>query len=155
MAAAKYDTHVKHRLAEVRAWRIDGHTEAQIGQLLGISPKSVERYKQKYSQFGQALLESKQILISELEQSLFQTAKGGHKSLSDTKETWVLNKRTGGMEMVKREDIYKISQPNVTALKFALINLASVKWQDKRVVEQNTDEMASLMESIASFGKRK
>ena len=97
--------------------------------------------------------ESREILIQDLELSLYQVAKG-YTGVSEVRVKEVLNRRTGKLELISKDTITKSYAPNVGALKLSLTNLAPHKWQDKRVVESGQEEMAALMSQIANFGKR-
>jgi hypothetical protein len=96
------------------------------------------RYKERYSQLGQALKEGTKLLIEDLELSLFRIAKGGIKTKT-TKKIYNRNRVTGELELDKVEEQENTSLPNVSALVFSLKNLAPESWQDKREYINNAD----------------
>ena len=151
--SAYYDK-VEPRLDEVRKWRIDdAQSEPNIAKLLNISYRSLMEYKVKFPQFAQVLKESKENLILKLEQTLFQEAMGINSKAETIEEVWELNRRTGQMELIKKT-VKKNRNPNITALLFALKNLDSTKWRDRRVLdaeESNDNEVAKNIETLAKI----
>ena len=80
MAAKKkcYETHVEPYLALVKSMRIDGYREEDIAKALEIGTSTWYKYKNEHIELTEALKISKQILIAELEQTLFQKARSGN-----------------------------------------------------------------------------
>jgi len=80
MAAKKkcYETHVEPYLALVKSMRIDGYREEDIAKALDIGSSTWYKYKNEHIELTEALKISKQILIAELEQTLFQKAREGN-----------------------------------------------------------------------------
>ena len=74
----KYETHVKPYLDLVKSMRVDGHTEDDIMKRLNVGHTAWHSYKKIYMEFTEALKYSKEILISKLEQTLFQQAMKGN-----------------------------------------------------------------------------
>lgn len=52
---SKYETHVKPRLEEIKAWARDGATEEEIAKRLHISVASLYSYKKEFLEFLEAL----------------------------------------------------------------------------------------------------
>ena len=90
---SKYNTHVAHRLEEVRQWRISGYTEQQIAGFLGVAYSTMMEYMHKYPEFLEVIKESKEKLIAKLEQTLFQEAMGINSKAEVIEEVWELNRR--------------------------------------------------------------
>jgi hypothetical protein len=61
--------------------RIDGHTEEQIHKHLGVGHNAWNNYKNEHEELREALKISKEGLISQLEQTLFQKALEGNPTL--------------------------------------------------------------------------
>ena len=137
---SKYDTHVKDRLNEVRAWRQDGHTEEQIAHLLGIHYGTLMEYKKQYAEFNEALKESKEALISNLKQTLFQEAMGTRSSQDIIEETQEYDYRLNKMVTVKKVVRYS-NKPNITSLIFALKNLDPNNWKDRRDINVDSENV--------------
>lgn len=75
---SKYDTNVKPNFALIKSMRRDGHTENQIMKRLDVNHNSWNNYKNKYSEFNDVLKHSKENLVAELEETLFQQALSGN-----------------------------------------------------------------------------
>jgi hypothetical protein len=146
---SKYHDKVEPRLKEVREWRLEGKTEIQIAALLGIGYRTLMDYKAKYSQFSTVLKEATQLLVEDLEKSLFEIAKGGIKTKSTKK---IYMHKNGDMILDRVEETENVSLPNIAALVFALKNLSGEKWMDKREYITNDttfkDNLATLKKTI-------
>jgi hypothetical protein len=126
---SKYQELVQPRLDEVREWRLMGKTEIDIAKLLGIGYATLKEYKNKFTDFSATLKESTQLLIEDLEKSLFEVAKGGIRTKT-TKRIFV--NKNGELILDKVEETENISLPNIAALTFSLKNLSPTKWVDRR-----------------------
>ena len=126
----------------------EGMTEAQIARKLGINIDSLEVYKNKYSEFSDALKRGKVQPDDEVEGSLFKSAMG----FTGPNGTYY--------------------PPNPTSLIFWLKNRRREKWRDKQDVDMNMksdpnevtktlieklekEEMKKLEENAYSYGSRK
>lgn len=78
MAKSKYETHVAPRLEEIKDWCRNGATDEDIYVRLGISKDSFYEYKKKYSDFSDALKETKEIVDSQVENALLKNALNGN-----------------------------------------------------------------------------
>ena len=115
MAKSKYESHVEPRFKEIEHWRtVEGLTEKQIAKMLDIGYSTLKDYKVRYPDFLALLKRTKEVLLSELENSLFKTAMG----------------------FVGEDDRYY--PPNTTAIIFALANLAPKEWRrsDKDIIQE-------------------
>lgn len=81
MAVGKYETHIEPYIGLIKSMRIDGHTEEQIHKHLGVGHNAWNNYKNTYEELREALKISKEGLISQLEQTLFQKALEGNPTL--------------------------------------------------------------------------
>jgi hypothetical protein len=122
-----YKEMVEPFLENVTAWRREGLTEIQIFERLGVGKTSATRYKKKYPEFRQALLDGKKKLVGELEDSLYKRAKG-----FEYEEMEVSVRDDGSGKRIRKTKKYIV--PDVGALCFALKNLAPEKWRDKQDV---------------------
>lgn len=128
----QYFIKVQPNLDRIIAWRKQGMTEAQIYTKLGIASSTWEKYKLEFVELMEVLKNSKEILIEQLEASLFQIAMGYE--YEESKETKVLS--ASGDVLEKRQEVQKKqSLPNMGAIAFALKNLSHEKWKDKRDVQ--------------------
>ena len=78
MAKSKYDTHVKDKLILVEGWARDGLTLEQIAKNLGISKDTLYSYKNKYSDFSDALKKGREVVDYEVEGALYKAAMSGN-----------------------------------------------------------------------------
>lgn len=131
---SKYDTHVKPYLNRIPKWRRNGMTEEQICRKLEVGVSTFNRYKGDFWELREALKNSKEELIENLEDSLFRRAMGY--SYEETK----IEKESDGRAKITRTT--KELPPDVGALIFALKNLAPGKWKndDRYIVEKNDAE---------------
>lgn len=78
MAKSKYETHVKDKLILVEGWARDGLTLEQIAKNLGISKDTLYSYKNKYSDFSDALKKGREVVDYEVENALYKAAINGN-----------------------------------------------------------------------------
>lgn len=81
MAVGKYETHVEPYMDLIKSMRIDGFKEEDIADRLGIGHSTWYKYKNEHVELVEALKISKECLISQLEQTLFQKALEGNPTL--------------------------------------------------------------------------
>ena len=75
---SKYGDFVDRKgLVLVRGWARDGLTDVQIAKNIGITTSTLYEWKNKYSDFSEALKESKEVADFEVESALFKKAKMG------------------------------------------------------------------------------
>lgn len=75
---SKYGDFVDRKgLVLVRGWARDGLTDVQIAKNIGITTSTLYEWKNKYSDFSEALKESKEVADYEVESALFKKAKMG------------------------------------------------------------------------------
>lgn len=120
----KYETHIKPNFNKIVKWRQEGRTEEQIAELLDISHATWYAYKSKKPEFKELLLTCKEGLIADLEQTLFQRAKG----------IYYEEIKTISGEFERTEKTKKFLAPDTTALIFSLKNLAPEKWRDRQEI---------------------
>lgn len=146
MAKSKYDSHVKDKLVLVTSWARNGLTDIQIAHNLGISEDTFYTYKNKYTEFSEALKKGKEVIDFEVENALLKRALG-YTFEEVTKES-VFNKKTGKYELIVTKTVTKEIQPDTTAQIFWLKNRKPKEWRDKKDVEMsgevNTNPFNSL-----------
>ncbi len=146
MAKSKYDSHVKDKLVLVTSWARNGLTDIQIAHNLGISEDTFYTYKNKYTEFSEALKKGKEVIDFEVENALLKRALG-YTFEEVTKES-VFNKKTGKYELIVTKTVTKEIQPDTTAQIFWLKNRKPKEWRDKKDFEMsgevNTNPFNSL-----------
>lgn len=135
MAKSKYDSHVKDKLVLVTSWARNGLTDIQIAHNLGISEDTFYTYKNKYTEFSEALKKGKEVIDFEVENALLKRALG-YTFEKVTKES-VFNKKTGKYELIVTKTVTKEIQPDTTAQIFWLKNRKPKEWRDKKDFEMS------------------
>lgn len=120
-------------ILRIQGWARDGLTEEQIAQNMGISYRSLCRWKLQSDKIGQALKESKEVADRVVENALYKRA-CGYKYDEVTYER-KFNADTETVEMVETKRVTKEVLPDTTAQIFWLKNRKPDEWRDKRVVE--------------------
>ena len=130
IAKSKYETDVKPRLIEIEAWKRDGLTDEQIFKNLGISRDTFYKYKEKYSDFSEAIKKGKEVADIEVENALFKRAIG-YKYKEVIKEV----KEIDGKKSTYVKEVIKEMPGDVGAQIFWLKNRKSSKWKDKQDID--------------------
>lgn len=123
---SKYETHVAPRLEEIKDWVRNGATDEEVAKKLGISRDSLIEYKKKFSEFSDTLKETKEMVDSQVENSLLKRALG-YSYEEVTKE-----RDNSGM-LVTTKIVTKQVVPDTTAQIFWLKNRRRDKWKEKPV----------------------
>lgn len=131
MAESKWNE-VKEKLILVEAWARDGLIDEQIANNLGISPRTLYCYRNKYPQFLQALKRGKEAVDVEVENALLKRALG-------YKYTEVTRELNEAGQLVITKEVVKEVQPDTTAQIFWLKNRKRDVWRDKQEVDMNAD----------------
>jgi galactitol-specific phosphotransferase system IIB component len=128
-----YYTKIKPRLLEIAAWCRDGLTDTQISELLGISYETFRVHKKNHHVFSDILMRTKAVVDIEIENSLYQRAKG-----SVVKETVqeIKTDEKGKVIFTRTKEIKKEIPPDTTAQIFWLKNRRPAQWRDKQTLEQ-------------------
>lgn len=134
MAVSKWDE-VKGKLTLVEAWARDGLIETQIAKNLGISKATMENYKKNHLDFLDSLKRGKAVVDIEVENKLFQRAKGY--TYEEIIKEPVRNKETGETTMEITKIVKKEVIPDTTAQIFWLKNRKPSEWRDKTEVDAN------------------
>lgn len=103
-----------------------GATDKQLGQFFGVSEVTINAWKKKYPEFLKSLKESKDLVDSKVERSLFERATG-----YEFREDKVI----GTGENERKETFIKRYPPDSVACIFWLKNRQPTKWKDKQHVE--------------------
>ena len=73
---SKYHTHVEPKLELIKGWASDGLTDEQIANNLGIATSRIYEYKKQFQEFQEALKRGREVADYEVQNALFNTAKG-------------------------------------------------------------------------------
>lgn len=127
----------------LEAWARDGLTDEQIAKNIGIAPKTLYRWKNKYSQISQSLKKGKEIIDYEAENALLKRALG-----YEYEEVKNYIEETGGGKKKRIEKTTKHVPPDVTACIFWLKNRKPKEWRDKQNIEQSGEMVVNIIDNI-------
>ena len=147
IAKSKYETDVKPRLVEIEAWKRDGLTDEQIFKNLGISKDTFYKYKDKYTDFSDALKKGKEVADIEVENALFKRAIG-YKYKEVIKEV----KEIDGKKSTYIKEVIKEMPGDVAAQIFWLKNRKSNKWKDKQDIDIEDNNVSITINGVKRNG---
>lgn len=147
IAKSKYETDVKPRLVEIEAWKRDGLTDEQIFKNLGISKDTFYKYKDKYTDFSDALKKGKEVADIEVENALFKRAIG-YKYKEVIKEV----KEIDGKKSTYIKEVVKEMPGDVGAQIFWLKNRKSSKWKDKQDIDIEDNNVSITINGVKRNG---
>ena len=147
IAKSKYETDVKPRLVEIEAWKRDGLTDEQIFKNLGISRDTFYKYKEKYTDFSDALKKGKEVADIEVENALFKRAIG-YKYKEVIKEV----KEIDGKKSTYVKEVIKEMPGDVGAQIFWLKNRKSNKWKDKQDIDLQDNNVSITINGVKRNG---
>ena len=147
IAKSKYETDVKPRLVEIEAWKRDGLTDEQIFKNLGISRDTFYKYKEKYSDFSEAIKKGKGVADIEVENALFKRAIG-YKYKEVIKEV----KEIDGKKSTYVKEVIKEMPGDVGAQIFWLKNRKSSKWKDKQDIDIEDNNVSITIQGVERNG---
>lgn len=134
MAKGKYQEWLTSEgLLKLEAWARNGLTDEQIAHNMGITPKTLYRWKDQYSQICQALKKGKEVIDIQVENALLKRALG-YQYTEKTKER-LFDKKTGKYVLEVTKEVTKEVQPDTTAQIFWLKNRKPQEWRDKKETE--------------------
>lgn len=132
MAGGKYESVVKPKLTLVEKWARNGATDIEIAKRLGIGETSLYKYKKLHLEFTEALTRGKEVVDTEVENSLLRRALG-YEAIEKTEE--LINGR-----LVVTKKVTKHVAPDTTAMIFWLKNRMPGIWRNKEDVALNIDD---------------
>ena len=147
IAKSKYETEVKPRLVEIEAWKRDGLTDEQICKNLGIVKDTFYKYKEKYTDFSDALKKGKEVADIEVENALFKRAIG-YKYKEVIKEV----KEIDGKKSTYIKEVTKEMAGDVGAQIFWLKNRKSSKWKDKQDIDIEDNNVSITINGVKRNG---
>lgn len=131
MAAGKYAEWLEDdNLILIAAWARDGLTFEQIAKNMGISSKTLCRWKEKYSPICLALKKGREVADIIVENALYKRAVGYR--YTETTRELVANPDTGESKLVVTKTVEKEVMPDTTAQIYWLKNRKPETWRDRR-----------------------
>ena len=147
-----YESKVLPKFADIKKWRESGQTEQNIAKLCGVAYPTFCLYKRRYPDFCELLKTSKEVLIENLEHTMFEMALG-HISVKETKK--FIQQSIDGKQNIRIEETTKELGPNATLLIFSLKNLASEKWNEKSLAVVDVNGAMNNMQTVFTELKEK
>ena len=117
----------------LEGWARDGLTDEQIAHNIGINRTTLYAWKDKYTDFSNALKRGKEVVDRIVENALLKSAMG-YKYDEVVKER-IYNPETGESEIVEVKRTTKDVAPNSTSLIFWLKNRQPAKWRDTKNID--------------------
>lgn len=142
-------------LIKLEGWARDGLTDVQIAHNMGIAPRTLYNWKEKYMQIMQSLKRGKEVVDRQVENALLKRALGYQFNEITQEKTW--SDELGIYEMSVTKIVTKEVNPDTTAQIFWLKNRKPVEWRDRQDInhsgsmdirqqlEEMTDEELSKM----------
>ncbi len=124
-----YDTIIKPRLEEIKAWCRDGYTDKVMCEALGIGVSTFCKYKAEKPELVEALKVNKQIADQNVVNSLYMRAMGYE--FEEITEEATMDKDGKSKKTTKVKTVKKQLAPDVTAQIFWLKNRTK-EWTDRR-----------------------
>lgn len=161
MAKGKYEYWLTpDGLLLLEAWARNGLTDEQIAKNMGVSVKTLYRWKKQYCPICQSLKKGKEVVDTEVENALLQKALGITKTVQKPikiKEVKYDNgKRISEKERIEYAEEEVFIPPDTTAQIFWLKNRRPDLWRDKQNIEVSKpiDESIKEMEEYLCEKKK-
>lgn len=126
----------------IRGWARKGLTHEQIAKNMGITAKTLYEWKNKYSEFSNALKKSKDMYDNEVEDALNDLATGKATTSRRTVKR-VRDPVSGEMVTVEETVTTERIPPNVAALIFWLKNRRPDDWRENPESQRQKEEAES------------
>lgn len=145
----------------VKKWREDGAGLDEIAEKLNISRTTLFKYQKEHSDFANALKRGKEIIDSEVENSLKKECIGYTYEETTTTTTAIIDERTGeitDLKKVETKTTKKYARPSPTAIAYYLNNRIPSKWKNRVVMAsgdtQDADDTIKEMEQYFADKRR-
>lgn len=113
-------------------------TNEQIAVNIGISPKTLYSWMNKYPEIREAVSRGKEVVVSEVENSLIKRALGFEYE-EVTYETVSITDEDGNQHFFETPSkrVKKYQAPDTTAAIFLLKNMDPINWRDKQEINHS------------------
>lgn len=136
----------------VWALAVEGKTDKQIACILGITERTLNRWKKNYASFCQSLKEGKQVADVEVTKSLYERATG--KTVIKHKKVIVEMNKDGTQRPARVETTEDSLPADTTAAIFWLKNRRPDLWRDRQDVKIDNDEWVTALQSVVDGYKK-
>lgn len=127
------------KLTLLTAWARDGLTNLQIATNIGIVESTLYEWLNKHKEISESLKKGKEVTDIEVENALFKKAIGYR--YDEVTHERIYFKTKDEYEVVETKRVTKEVQGDITAQIYWLKNRKPDKWRDKRVDEENEEQI--------------
>lgn len=121
----------------LECWSRDGYTFQDIANRIGITTKTLSRWREEYDDIDKALKQGREIIDYKVENALLKSALG-----YKTKEVTVITTlRNGKMVEETKQTVTREQAPNVSAIQTWLYNRCRDKWRNMNSRSNFLDEI--------------
>lgn len=141
MARAEYKKWLEpDNLTRLRSWARDGLTNEQIAKKIGVRRQTISEWSKKYPDIADALKKGKEVVDSEIEDSLISVMK---KHTITTTQYKMVKKDNFNLkaERSKFANAYKLDHPNATKSEIAIAIAENVEVYEKIPVSKTVTEV--------------
>ncbi|MDD4564237.1 MAG: transposase [Eubacteriales bacterium] len=133
----KWLTNVFPRLAEIRDWCLEGKTNEQMCELLGISQDSWYTYMKEHEELNSLVYAAKSVIDSQVENAVLKSALGFEYEEIKT----IIEEDRNGKKRTRIEKVKRYMPPNASAQAFWLRNRKKEEWGDKKEIIIDTTSL--------------
>jgi len=133
----KWLTNAFPRLSEVRDWCMQGKTNEDMSELLGISPDTWYRYLKDYNELNIIVTAGKSVIDSRVENAVLKSALGFEYDEIRT----VIEEDRNGKKRTRIEKTKRYMPPNHSAQAFWLRNRKKDEWGDRKEIVFDTTSL--------------
>lgn len=141
MARAEYKKWLEpDNLTRLRSWARDGLTNEQIAKKIGVRRQTISEWSKKYSDIADALKKGKEVVDSEIEDSLISVMK---KHTITTTQYKMVKKDEFKLkaERSKFANVYKLDHPNATKNEILIATAENVEVYEKIPIIKTVTEV--------------
>ena len=135
----KWLTNVFPRLAEIRDWCMEGKTNENMCELLGISPDSWYTYMKEHDELNIIVSAGKALVDNQVENAVLKSALGFEYEEIRT----IIEEDRNGKKRTRIEKVRRYMPPNASAQAFWLKNRKKDEWGDRKEIIFDTTTLES------------
>ena len=155
MVQAKYKQWLDtDNLTKLRSWAREGLKDTQIAQNMGINVGTLYKWKNKYSEIGEALKKGKEVVDAEIEENLISTMKK-HTLKTTTYAMVKKDEMVLKAERTKFMNMYKLDHPEATKNEILIATAENVDVYERIAQRQVVTEVDPNVSSMIFWLKNR